>query len=232
MKEYQFSININAPKEKVWSIMWNDNTFRDWANYIDEGMYMVGEMKEGNSVHFVSPINNYGVISKIEKLIPDECVIFKHQVDTIGNVKRDNEWSGGTESYELYFENGITTLITKTELPIEQIETFNTFVPQSLNRIKELSEMTYILLSHDSDPSVYLAPQELVDNFTKYVNFFDKWLIESPNASDLRTKEGHCFDESDFFNYLNTEVFTKTPLVFIETTDSIDKYKDCLNFNF
>lgn len=225
MKEYQFSISIIAPKEKVWFIMWNDNTFRDWANFIDEGMYMVGEMKEGNNIHFISPINNYGVISKIEKLIPNEYIVFKHQVDTIGNVKRDNEWSGGTESYNLSFKDGITTLITKTELPINQIETFNTFVPQSLNRIKELSEMTYILLSSDNTPSVYLVPQELVDNFTKYVNLFDEWLIEN-------SKEGHCFDESDFVNYLNNEFFTKNPLVFFEKAESLDKYKDCFNFNF
>ena len=232
MKEYQFSVKINAPKEKVWSIMWNDNTFREWANYIDKGMYMVGEMKEGNNVHFVSPINNYGVISKIEKLIPNEYIIFKHQVDTIGNIKRDNEWSGGTESYELYFENGITTLINKTELPIEQIETFNTFVPLALNCIKELAEMTYILLSADNYPSVYLAPQKLVDNFHKYVNRFDEWLVKSPNASDLRTIEGHCFDESDFVRYLNTEVFIETPLVFFEKIESLDKYENCFNFNF
>lgn len=37
MKETQFSIEINAFKERVWTILWGDTTFREWANLIDEG---------------------------------------------------------------------------------------------------------------------------------------------------------------------------------------------------
>ena len=37
MKEIQFTIEINASKERVWATFWEDVTFRDWANIIDEG---------------------------------------------------------------------------------------------------------------------------------------------------------------------------------------------------
>ena len=35
MKEIQFSIKINASKERVLATLWEDVTFRDWANMID-----------------------------------------------------------------------------------------------------------------------------------------------------------------------------------------------------
>lgn len=37
MKEIQFSIEINASKERVWATLWQEKTFLDWANIIDEG---------------------------------------------------------------------------------------------------------------------------------------------------------------------------------------------------
>lgn len=57
MKELQFSIEINAPKERVWATLWEDKTFRDWADIIDEGTYMQGEMTEGNEIQFISSVN-------------------------------------------------------------------------------------------------------------------------------------------------------------------------------
>ena len=50
MQKMQFSIEIEAPREKVWQTLFDDKTFRDWGNIIDEGQYMVGELAEGNEV--------------------------------------------------------------------------------------------------------------------------------------------------------------------------------------
>ena len=103
MKELFFSIEIEASKEKVWATLWEDKTFRDWADIIDEGTYMQGEMKEGNEIRFLSSVNGYGVTSLIEKLTPNEYVLFRHSADTkdTGQQVREKEWTGGTESYAL-----------------------------------------------------------------------------------------------------------------------------------
>ncbi|HZK56234.1 MAG TPA: hypothetical protein VFC84_18925 [Desulfosporosinus sp.] len=82
MKEIQFSIEINAAKERVWTTLWEDITFRDWANIIDEGTYMKGVMKEGNEIQYISSVNGYGVTSLIEKLSPNEFVLLRHSADT------------------------------------------------------------------------------------------------------------------------------------------------------
>jgi uncharacterized protein YndB with AHSA1/START domain len=142
MKEIQFSIEINASKEKVWAALWEDTSFRDWANIIDEGTYMKGVMKEGNEIQYISSVNGYGVTSRIEKLDPNEFVLLRHSADTkeSGQQEREKEWTGGAESYSLAEKNGVTTLIVKIDIPQEQEETFNIRLPKALERIKTLAE--------------------------------------------------------------------------------------------
>lgn len=142
MKEMQFSIAINAPREKVWKTLWQDETFRDWANIIDEGTYMTGEMKEGSKVQFISSVNGYGVTSLVEKLEPNQFVLFRHSADTqqSGTLEREEEWTGGKESYSLAEKDGATTLTVKIDIPPEQEETFKDRQPKALERVKVLAE--------------------------------------------------------------------------------------------
>ena len=133
----QFSIEIEAPSEKVWQTLWEDKTFRDWGNIIDEGQYMVGEMAEGSEVQFISSVSGIGVTSVIEKLIPHEYIAFKQVVDTMdsGKQERDKEWTGGTESYELIEKNNSTNLTVNIDVPPGQEETFKVRFPKALERV-------------------------------------------------------------------------------------------------
>ena len=144
MKKLQFSIEINASKESVWATLWEDASFRVWANLIDEGTYMKGEMKEGNEIQFLSSLNGYGVTSLIEKLDLNAFVLFRHSADTQANgqQEREKEWTGGAESYSLTEKNRITTLTVNTEVPEELEELFRVRLPQALERIKTLAERT------------------------------------------------------------------------------------------
>jgi hypothetical protein len=145
MKEIQFSIEINASKERVWATLWEDITFREWANIIDEGTYMKGVIKEGNEIQFISSVNGYGVTSLVEKLNRNEFVLFRHSADTkeSGQQEREKEWTGGTESYSLTEKNGVTTLIVKSDVPQEQEEIFNIRIPRALERVKTLAEKAH-----------------------------------------------------------------------------------------
>ena len=97
MKKMQFSIEIKSPKEKVWKTLWDDKTFRDWASIVDEGTYMVGEMKEGNKVQFVSSVSGYGVTSLIEKLVPNEYMLFRQIADTKKGGRKSEKRNGLAE---------------------------------------------------------------------------------------------------------------------------------------
>jgi hypothetical protein len=119
MQKQQFSIEIKASREVVWNTLLEDKTLRDWSNIIDEGMYMVGEMKEGNEVQFISSVSGYGVTSLIEKLGQNEFVSFRQMADTMdsGEREREKEWTGGTESYSLAENDGGTTLTVNIDVP-------------------------------------------------------------------------------------------------------------------
>lgn len=147
MKEMLFSIEIHASRPKVWKTLWDDTSFRDWAKSIDEGTYMKGLMKEGNEIQFISSINGYGVTSLIEKLKPNEFVLFRHSADTIesGQREREKEWTGGTESYSLTEKNEVTTLTIKMDVPQELEAVFRIRVPRALKRIKALVEKSHTI---------------------------------------------------------------------------------------
>jgi hypothetical protein len=142
MQKRQFLIEIKSPRERVWNTLWEDKTFRDWANIIDEGMYMVGEMEEGNEVQFISSVSGYGVTSLVEKLVQNEFVSFRQVADTMdsGEREREKEWTGGTESYSLAKNNDVTTLTVDIDVPPGQEETFKVRFPKALERVRILAE--------------------------------------------------------------------------------------------
>lgn len=137
----QFQVEVNATKQRVWNTLWQDKTLREWAGIIDPGTYMVGDLKEGNKVQFISG-NGYGVTSLVEKLVPDEFLLLKHQADTQkrGKQERENEWTGGTESYALTEKDGTTTLTAAFDVPPEMEEYFTVNYPKALERVKVLAE--------------------------------------------------------------------------------------------
>ena len=53
-------------------------------------------MKVGNEIQFISSVNGYGVTSLIEKLNPNEFILFRHGADTKenGRQEREKEWTG------------------------------------------------------------------------------------------------------------------------------------------
>lgn len=142
MEKKRFTIEIHASKEKVWSTLFDDATFRDWGSIIDEGQYKVGEMKEGNEIQFMSSENGYGVTSLVEKLIPNEFVSFRQMADTKenGQQEREKEWTGGAESYSLSEQDGMTTVTIEIDVPDGLEELFEDRFPKALLRVKALAE--------------------------------------------------------------------------------------------
>ena len=142
MQKMQFSIEIEAPREKVWHTLFDDKTFRDWGSIIDEGQYMEGVLAEGSEVQFISSENGLGVTSVIEKLVPHEYIAFKQVADTMnsGKREREKEWRGGKESFELSEKNNSTNLTVKIDIPAGLQEIFKVRFPKALERVKILAE--------------------------------------------------------------------------------------------
>jgi uncharacterized protein YndB with AHSA1/START domain len=144
MKKLNFSIEIKAPKEKVWRILWDDITYRKWTGAFSEGSYAVSDWEEGSKILFLSP-NGEGMFSTIAKKIPNEFMSFKH----LGTVKAGVEqpetdetksWSGSTESYKLEGKNGVTKLAVDMDVTEDFEQYFKDTFSKALERVKDLAE--------------------------------------------------------------------------------------------
>lgn len=144
MEKTRFKTLINATPEKVWKVLWDEDTYRQWTSVFCEGSYAEGDWKQGSKILFLSPGRN-GMTSIITVKKPNEQMSFKH----LGEVKNGIEdlnseevkkWSGAMEEYFLREINGQTELITELDLSEEHKAYFESTFPKALVRIKELAE--------------------------------------------------------------------------------------------
>ncbi len=51
MKRKESKIEIKAPKEKVWKVLWDDETYGKWTAAFFEGSHAETGWKEGRKLH-------------------------------------------------------------------------------------------------------------------------------------------------------------------------------------
>jgi len=100
-----------------------------------------------------------------------------------------------------------------------------------------------VLLSADSEISVFAVPDEVADNLAQYcLEFCGNWLHESPDAAKYRVKMGNiigvCYTEKDFIDYLNQYICSEHSAL-IKTFDNVydcdklpEEYIELPYFNF
>jgi uncharacterized protein YndB with AHSA1/START domain len=139
MTTIDFSVNINAPKEKVWDVLWSEEGYRKWTAVFSEGSYAESDWKEGSKIRFLSPGGDdmYGIIQKKE---PFERMVFEHQGEIKNGIEESKEWAGAKESYYLKESNGVTELSVQLDATSEMNDYFNNTFPKAINLVKQLAE--------------------------------------------------------------------------------------------
>ncbi|MDN3670698.1 SRPBCC domain-containing protein [Echinicola jeungdonensis] len=144
MERQKFKILINAKPEKVWKILWDDATYRQWTKVFSEGSRAESDWKEGSKILFLDGKGN-GMVSKIEKLIPNKFMSFIH-MGTIHEGKEDmsnkgeENWNGAIENYTLIAKNNQTELTVEMDIDHEYKEFFEETFPKAIQKVKELAE--------------------------------------------------------------------------------------------
>src|SRR5215813_6310051 len=71
MRKLTFSTTINAPKEKVWRVMLEDPTYRQWTSVFHEGSYALTDWAVGSKALFLIPEGD-GMVRRIVAHRPKE----------------------------------------------------------------------------------------------------------------------------------------------------------------
>ena len=185
MKKLTFSIDIKAPKEKVWYSLWDDDNYENWTTAFCEGSFTISDWKEGSKIYFLDP-NGSGMSSKVSIHKPFDTMSFNH----IGELKHFKElplteetksWSGSEERYDLTENNGITTVTASVDIVEKFADYFNGTFPKALQKVKEIAE------SDVQSIMVRTATNKSLENVWDYFTN-PKHIVNWNNASD----DWHC----------------------------------------
>lgn len=146
MEKQEFKISIEAPREKVWDVLWNDDTYRAWTSVFSEGSRAETDWKKGSKVLFLDGKGD-GMISTIAENIPNSYMSIKHK-GSIKNGKEDFDsdevkaWAGAEENYTLKAVGNKTELKVDMDIADEFKDYFMQTFPKALSKVKELAEQT------------------------------------------------------------------------------------------
>lgn len=139
MKKIEFSIKINAPKEKVWATLWNDTTYRQWTSVFAPDSHAVSDWKQGSKIKFIDDKGD-GMHSIIETNLPFEQMSFKHLGEIKNGIETSLDWEGSMENYFLNESNGVTELKMDMDIKKEFEKYFIDTFPKAVELIKQISE--------------------------------------------------------------------------------------------
>ena len=144
MEKMNFDIVINATPEKVWNVLWADDTYRKWTAAFQEGSYAETDWKQGSKILFLDGKGS-GMVSRVAVNRPNEYMSIEH----LGEVREGKEdttservkaWAGSHENYTLKKVNGKTELAIDMDITPEFKDMFEKIWPVALENVKKLSE--------------------------------------------------------------------------------------------
>ena len=144
MEKLNFKTVINATPEKIWNVLWNDETYRKWTSAFSEGSYAETDWKQGSKVLFLDG-NGQGMVSRIAENRPNEYMSIEHLGEVKDGVEdttsdRVKQWAGAHENYSLKKVNGKTELSIDMDITDEYKDMFTQIWPKALENVKNLAE--------------------------------------------------------------------------------------------
>lgn len=148
MDKLHFSIVIHAPKEKVWNIMLDKDSYQSWVDVFRPGSHYVGDWNKGSKILFLAPDESgemAGMVSRIAENRPYEFISIEH-LGMINNGIEDTSseevkgWAGAHENYTFKETGGSTNLLIEMDTDDNFTEMFKEIWPKALQKVKVLAE--------------------------------------------------------------------------------------------
>ncbi len=147
MEKLHTSIVINAPREKVWDAMLNDESYRKWTHAFHPGSYYKGVLAQGEKILFLGPDEGgeMGMVSRVADIRPHEFISFEH-LGIVKNGTEDTEseeakkWAPAFENYTFTEVDGGTEVTVDQDIESSYKSQFEGMWQQALLLLKGLAE--------------------------------------------------------------------------------------------
>lgn len=138
------SIQIKAPKERVWEVLLNDQFTRIWYAEFSKGSHAETDWRVGSKAVFKDD-SNTGIIGTIVANAPFELLSLEYTgVVTPNGEDYDGDMAkqlkGGLETYRLSEQNDVTQLSIECDMPESMFESMSLAWDNALQTLRKLSE--------------------------------------------------------------------------------------------
>lgn len=145
MKSLFFNMKINAPKQKVWDIMFEPELYRAWRVAFSPNSHYEGKLEQGERIKIFDP-DVGGAFASIEELEKYSSIFLRYvsiiskdnQEDTQSDVAK--AWMITTEKYTFSQSEGITILTIEIKTHDDFAEMFSKSWQLALKKLKDLVE--------------------------------------------------------------------------------------------
>jgi hypothetical protein len=148
MKKLNYSIEIKAKAEKVFTTMLAKPTYEKWTDAFNPGSTYEGSWNKGDKIYFIGfgeDGKKGGMVSRIAENIPNEFISIHH----LGILDGDKEildgpevegWGDALENYSFSENNGVTTVSVEMDTKEDYVDYFDDTWPKALGILKDLCE--------------------------------------------------------------------------------------------
>jgi uncharacterized protein YndB with AHSA1/START domain len=142
MKTLRFETVIDAPREKVWKTMLEQETYRIWTAEFAAGSHYEGSWEQGSEIRFLGPEGG-GMLAVIDENRPFEHLSIRHlgEIREAGGATAEASWPGEAfERYTLRDVDGRTRLEVTCDVTPEYEAMMDEMWQRALPRLKTLVE--------------------------------------------------------------------------------------------
>jgi hypothetical protein len=151
MIKLQFTVNINAPLNKVFDTMLgisNKTSYEQWTALFNPTSTYEGSWEKGSKMLFVGVDEKGekgGMVSRIIENIPNQFVSIQHYGMVVAGTEittgpEVEKWANGLENYTFKENNGLVSVTVDLDTIEEFIDYMNENYPKALNKLKEICE--------------------------------------------------------------------------------------------
>ncbi len=149
MQKIQFSIHIEAPREKVWDTMLGEATYREWTTAFSEGSHYKGSWEKDSKMLFLGPDpktgEEGGMVSRIADNKLYEYISIEHlgiYANGVEDTTSDEakKWAPAFENYTFTEKDGGTEVLVDMDIEENYADEFEKMWPAALAKLKDIAE--------------------------------------------------------------------------------------------